>query len=76
MTTAQAQTKFHIFTDCVDRDDEGNDQVSIYKTIVLGDVNATDDELICLAEQQNDWNVVAYGEGDESKVGHYTIERN
>lgn len=70
------QTKFHIFTDMVDTDDEGNDQVSIYKTIVLGDGNATDGELIFQAEQQNDWNVVAFGEGDESKVGKYTIERS
>ena len=65
--------KYYVFTDKIDNDDNGDEQVSVYSQIVRSDEKLTPDQIIDFAESKADWKI-QFGEGDESLVDTYVIE--
>jgi hypothetical protein len=65
--------KYYVFTDKIDNDDNGDEQVSVYSQIVRSDEKLTPDQIIDFAESNADWKI-QFGEGDESLVDTYVIE--
>ena len=65
--------RFYVCTDAVCLDDNGEEQVSVYRTIIDSDVPLQIDQIIEKAEHEGDWRI-AFGEGDWNLIDKYTIE--
>jgi hypothetical protein len=65
--------KYYVFTDQIDNDDNGDEQVSVYKTQFRSDKKLTPYQVIEITALGADWKV-EYGVGDESRVDTYVIE--
>jgi len=65
--------KYYVSTDKIDKDDNGDEQVSVYSQIVRSDEKLTPDQIIDFAESDADWKI-QFGEGDESLVDTYVIK--
>jgi hypothetical protein len=65
--------KYYVFNDCMDFDDFGDQQVSIYSTWIESEFKLTPDQVIDIAEEKADWRI-AFGEGDEDLCDTYKIE--
>ena len=65
--------KYYVFSDQIDNDDNGDEQVSVYRTQFRSDKKLTPDQVIEIAALDTDWKV-EYGVGEESRVDTYVIE--
>jgi hypothetical protein len=65
--------KYYVFNDCIDFDDFGDEQVSIYSTRIESEFKLTPDQAIDMAEKKADWRI-SFGEGDEDLCDTYKIE--
>jgi hypothetical protein len=67
------QFYYYVFTDCINHDDFGDEQVSIYSTRVESESRLIPDQAIDLAEDEADWKI-AFGEGDDDFIDKYVID--
>ena len=65
---------YYICSDVRDTDDYGKEQMSLYKTRVESDRYLNPDEVVKIAEESCDWEVLSFGEGEWSREGCYWIE--
>ena len=65
--------RYYIFTDLIDFDDDGVEQVSVYRTLIESERQLTPRQVIDLAEVKADWKI-DFGQGDFEKVDTYVIE--
>ena len=65
---------YHLYADVIDQDDDGDDQVSIYRCSFAFEKYLTPTDALKYAETHGDWEVHLFGEGEESKVGTALLE--
>ena len=65
--------RYYIFKDLIDFDDDGDEQVSVYRTWIESERQLTPRQVIDRAEEEADWNI-NFGQGDLEKVDTYVIE--
>ena len=65
--------RYCIFKDLIDFDDDGDEQVSVYRTWIESEKQLTPQQVIDLAEEKADWKIY-FGQGDFEKVDAYVIE--
>jgi hypothetical protein len=65
--------RYYVFKDAVDLNDDGEEQASIYRTMIDTASPMQVDQIIEKAEQNADWKI-AFGEGDWNLIDKYTIE--
>ena len=65
--------RYYVFKDVVDLDDDGEEQVSAYRTMLDSTSRMQIDQIIEMAEQAGDWKI-AFGEGDWNLIDKYAIE--
>jgi len=65
--------RYYVSQDLIDLDDDGDEQVSIYKSSVDSDTKLSPHEVIALVEEEADWEII-FGEGDWDKIDMYFIE--
>ena len=65
---------YYLCADVIDTDDDGDDQVSLYKCSFTSEKYLTPTEAVKYAETHGEWNVHLFGEGDESNVDTAVVE--
>ncbi len=68
-----AKFRYYVCNDLINQDDDGEDQVSIYRTWFDSDEKLDPREAVKLAEEEGDWKI-DIGQGDWGKVDSYYIE--
>ena len=65
--------RYDIFQDLVDFDDDGDEQVSIYRTWIESEKQLTPRQVIDRAVEEANWKI-DFGQGELEKVDTYVIE--
>lgn len=71
----QKMFSYSVTIDVVDLDDDKEEQVSIYRAMVESDNELSEEQVIELAEENADWRVVSFGDGDWDQIDNYLVEK-
>ena len=74
MTLVSKLHKYYFCADVIDQDDNGGDQVSLYKCTFETEKYLTPTEAVKHAETFEGWEVHLFGHGEKSRVGTALVE--